>query len=694
MPLCFPGNKLPAANSLFAALLCWCCVLLFSGFGTKQHPFIKDVDFLINVASGELMLRQPDSALQVANTALQKAKSIQYQAGIANANLSMARIYLNAPNYPKAIFHNTEALRIFKQLDNVPGQVRALNNLGYLRYDFGDYQTALQYYQKSMALNQSTQDTLAKLQIMSYMALTLVKQNALDSAESLIKRVMGYEQTLNSAYNKSLHLTYLGEIALKRKAYDLALAQLFQSLIISQEKNYKNLPSITNRHIAEAYMGMNKAAEALPYARQAASLSQQTGQKGNEMRALEILAKAYDALNMTDQAFAALKKHTALRNTLEAQNSVVAVVDLLHTLENDERDQQLALLQRETEVQDLREQERNFLIVALSVLVLAGAVIFFILYRRTRFKNRVNAKLTNQNEQIKEQKEELEDQRDDIKRINRIMEQQHAQLKIYSHKLEEEVERRTKNLRHANMGLQLINRQLDTFIYKAYHDVRGPLVSLQGIYNLALLEVNDPKALEYLDRMRAVTNHLRQLLSQLMQIATVREHEVALSTVRLKKLVNEVVQGQSKVPGFDEVSIVIDLEEGLEVQSDVFLLRIALQQVISNAITYRKKNGLEPAHVHISVEKKIRNWYIRIHDNGQGIDSAVRRRVFEMFFRGSTDSIGPGLGLFSARLAMSRIEGAITFKSVVGQYTTFRLRIPSGRQIFEEILAPLEEVSA
>src|SRR5690606_13504713 len=47
--------------------------------------------------------------------------------------------------------------------------------------------------------------------------------------------------------------------------------------------------------------------------------------------------------------------------------------------------------------------------------------------------------------------------------------------------------------------LKFKNNELDTFIYKASHDLRGPIASLMGLYNAATIEIKDPKSLEYLE---------------------------------------------------------------------------------------------------------------------------------------------------------------------------------------------------
>ncbi len=67
---------------------------------------------------------------------------------------------------------------------------------------------------------------------------------------------------------------------------------------------------------------------------------------------------------------------------------------------------------------------------------------------------------------------------------------------------------------------------------------------------------------------------------------------------------------------------------------------------------------------------------IRIKDNGIGIDATVQDKVFSMFFRGTDQSKGSGLGLYIVKETIDKLQGEISLESVSRQYTQFTVRLP------------------
>jgi signal transduction histidine kinase len=66
-----------------------------------------------------------------------------------------------------------------------------------------------------------------------------------------------------------------------------------------------------------------------------------------------------------------------------------------------------------------------------------------------------------------------------------------------------------------------------------------------------------------------------------------------------------------------------------------------------------------------------------IEDNGIGIDKEFQNRVFEMFFRASSQAVGSGIGLYNAKLALSKLGAEVEVESEAGVGTRFTIKIPS-----------------
>ena len=90
---------------------------------------------------------------------------------------------------------------------------------------------------------------------------------------------------------------------------------------------------------------------------------------------------------------------------------------------------------------------------------------------------------------------------------------------------------------------------------------------------------------------------------------------------------------------------------------------------------YRRTDIPDP---YVSVEvAPLNNYYVIIvSDNGEGISSKNINKIFDMYYRGSSSSVGTGLGLYICKEILNKLNGAITVKSEVGVGTIMTITIP------------------
>jgi signal transduction histidine kinase len=98
---------------------------------------------------------------------------------------------------------------------------------------------------------------------------------------------------------------------------------------------------------------------------------------------------------------------------------------------------------------------------------------------------------------------------------------------------------------------------------------------------------------------------------------------------------------------------------------------------VSNAVKYQKEYSGHSPEIALTSQKTENKVLISVIDNGEGIAPENQARIFDMFYRGSRQSKGSGLGLFIAREAAQRMKGDITFQSEYGKGTTFTLNLPT-----------------
>lgn len=218
------------------------------------------------------------------------------------------------------------------------------------------------------------------------------------------------------------------------------------------------------------------------------------------------------------------------------------------------------------------------------------------------------------------------------------------------------------------------NQELDTFFYKASHDLKGPLASVMGIVNLARLENKDSIIEKYFEMIEKSINRLDRTLMDLIELAQTRRGTSKLTEVRLKPFVIDILNSLKHLQNFEKINFELNIDEDAEIVADKVLLLSVFQNLVHNAINYCNK---DKPKIRIQVVSSGNGMELTISDNGKGIPEKIKNRVFEMFYRGHPDSSGSGLGLFIVKNALEKMHGKISFESKEGMGTSFIVYIPN-----------------
>ncbi|MDX2286317.1 MAG: PAS domain S-box protein [Bacteroidia bacterium] len=231
------------------------------------------------------------------------------------------------------------------------------------------------------------------------------------------------------------------------------------------------------------------------------------------------------------------------------------------------------------------------------------------------------------------------------------------------------------HLKRTELKLKEKNNELDAFVYKASHDLRGPLASIMGIASIARDELRDPAALRFIDLIARSTKRLDTTLGELLDVTRINKAETRPEPVQLEHLVLDILSSLRHLPQAQRIDMRVDIPFDAPIFTDPKLLTSALQNLIVNAINYHNPEAGTP-WVRIGAELRGEQVRITVADNGIGIPERMRRKVFEMFFRGNTQSKGSGLGLYIVKSAMEKLGGSCELESEEGAGSSFTLVLP------------------
>jgi signal transduction histidine kinase len=299
-----------------------------------------------------------------------------------------------------------------------------------------------------------------------------------------------------------------------------------------------------------------------------------------------------------------------------------------------------------------------------------------------------NSKIEMQNEEIQtlleelaEQKHDIEDKNLELNQINEELASQRDTLELKSidlvkaqerlqninTNLEQVIEKRTEKLNEAV-------RELETFLYRASHDLRGPITSMLGLIRVAELDPDNSDKV-FLEFLRKPINQLERTLFKLVQIHTIHKSQLTKEVITkpvLLQMLNLISRG---ILHFRFHDFVLKIQDDIMFRTDKAMLELLLTNLLENAFIYSERSTNE--QVSLDIHQNNDTVVISVMDYGSGIKPDVKDKLFTMFFRGDERSTGNGLGLYLVKSALIKIGGTITLETELGSFTKFVATIPT-----------------
>jgi signal transduction histidine kinase len=214
------------------------------------------------------------------------------------------------------------------------------------------------------------------------------------------------------------------------------------------------------------------------------------------------------------------------------------------------------------------------------------------------------------------------------------------------------------------------------------HDLKAPLVSLQGMAGVLLEDYADQldhEARRYLDRIAANARKMQLLIDELLELSRVGRDAAETTPVALDAVVAAATEqlGHTLAARGAEVRVEGPLPR---VPANATRLAQVFTNLIHNAIMYTPAD--RAPRVTIAARAAGDCWEIGVHDNGVGIPAAFHAKIFQVFQRlpegKSLNPGGSGAGLAIVARVVEAHGGRIWLESVKEQGTTFYFTLPTG----------------
>jgi PAS domain S-box-containing protein len=218
--------------------------------------------------------------------------------------------------------------------------------------------------------------------------------------------------------------------------------------------------------------------------------------------------------------------------------------------------------------------------------------------------------------------------------------------------------------------------ELERLIYTISHDLRAPLVTLQGFVNMLRedLEQNEREKaennLKYIEKAATKMEKLLNDTLQLSRIGLITSPPKDLPFGDIVEDALEQIAEQIKSSGV-EVSVA---ENFPEVHVDQMQIAEVLVNLIVNSINYRSEHSRQKIEIGSRVDGGEPVFFVR--DNGIGIDMSQHEKVFELFFRVDSRGEGTGAGLAIVKRIIEVHGGRVWIESEKGKGCTVCFTLP------------------
>ena len=224
------------------------------------------------------------------------------------------------------------------------------------------------------------------------------------------------------------------------------------------------------------------------------------------------------------------------------------------------------------------------------------------------------------------------------------------------------------------------------FVSLASHQLRTPLSAINWYAEMLLAgdagQINDDQK-SYLDEIYKGNQRMVELVNSLLNVSRLDlgTFEINPESIKIRSVIDDIAKEMRHMLDTKKQNFSIDYPLNIpDISADPKLLRVIIQNLISNSIKYSPSGADISISVAYNENSSDSAYKIEVYDNGYGIPDNQKDKIFTKLFRAdnvrSMDTEGTGLGLYIVKSILDEAGGNITFNSVQDKNTTFTVTLP------------------
>ena len=610
-----------------------------SSYGSRQ----KELDSLLKILNhvpadtqkvnilfligNRVMDNDPSRGLIYGTEALELSQKMNWQKGITVSYKYIGAAHYCMSDYPNALKYYQTSLKYALNTKDKINEAIGHNDVAEVYVALNDYPSAIESYEKALKCEVESGDKKQNGVTFFYMGIMYSKMNQLDKALDYLQKALKLSTEAHHYFYMANEKCIIAEVYSKLGNYPKAME--YASTALEEQGNFRNnlITSEVLLTIGNIYIDQKDYTNALLYGKRSLDSARSAGALDKMRDAWKFISDVNTLQKRPEDAFYAYRNFIGLRDSIinvDKQKKITSM-QMQATF-----DQKIAAARAKQEKKDaiaLEETRRQRLVTILSVsfaIVVSTILIFlFISIRKTR---KLNKQLEEQQEQLRET--------DAIKN------------KLFS---------------------------------AISHDLRSPLSTLSNM--LVLIEDDDVDPLKkknYTNRIKIMLLQTTNLLDNLLQWAAGQISGIKPSAVPVNifEIILESINLYAAQADKKNIAINTDSNKENIALVDINMLRLALRNILSNAIKFSHPNS----EVKISTKKKDNSICIIIEDSGIGMDKETVEKLLrgqmQQSKQGTNKEKGFGIGLHLTKDILSKNGGDFEIESEPGKGSTFYITVP------------------
>jgi signal transduction histidine kinase len=217
---------------------------------------------------------------------------------------------------------------------------------------------------------------------------------------------------------------------------------------------------------------------------------------------------------------------------------------------------------------------------------------------------------------------------------------------------------------------------IEKFIYSCSHDLRAPISTIQGLVRIADYYPNHEETHKCMEMIEACTQKMDKMIRSLEEYMVNAQRQIQREEIDGNELIEQVVDEYEEQLTEKGITVLRELHMSAPWVTDRHSAYQIVKHLFANAVIFSDGEKKEKK-IMVRIQATRYNSSIEVVDNGLGIADGDQEKIFDVFFRGSSQSQGMGMGLFLVNHLTQKIKAKLTFNSIPKMGSCFRVNIPN-----------------